>query len=54
MIQMLKEALANQITDNGHLNDWIDTNSALNKKLWEDIIELWFKVACKCGMQENT
>ena len=31
MIKILKEALANQITDNGHLNDWIDT--AQNKSI---------------------
>ena len=31
MIDMLKEALANQVTENEHLSDWIDT--ALNKKM---------------------
>ena len=34
----------NQVTDNRHLSDWIDT--ALNKFFWDDVIESWFKVAC--------
>ena len=37
MIKMLKEALADQITDDRHLSDWI--NTALNKNLLDDIIE---------------
>ena len=52
LIHMLKDGLANQVTDNGHLSDWIDT--ALNKNLCDDIIESWFKVACECNMLEST
>ena len=45
------EALADQVTDNGHLNDWIDT--PLNKNLWDDVIESWFEVACNCNVLER-
>ena len=31
-------------TNNGHWNNWIDI--ILNKSLWYDIVESWFKVAC--------
>ena len=37
MIKILNEALPNQITNDGHLNDW--NNTTLNKNLYKDVTE---------------
>jgi hypothetical protein len=45
MIESLQEALQDQASQHAPLSKWIET--AQDEKLWNDIIDEWYKVTCQ-------
>jgi hypothetical protein len=45
MIDLLQQALQDQVSNQAPLSEWIDT--ARDVKLWNDIIDQWHEIACQ-------
>jgi hypothetical protein len=50
MIKSLQEALQYQVSQHVPLSEWIET--AQDEKLWNDIIEEWYEVACQVSFTD--
>jgi hypothetical protein len=50
MLKSLQEALQDQVSKHTPISKWIE--AAQGKKLWNDIIDEWYEVACQVSFTD--